>query len=85
MNPTGRVYIIMEVKRNTDPTVYAKKNKCVGGWVCIMDADGRDKLSECWAFSKQGAKKIIERYKTKEYKYNYENGYVDFYTIDECE
>ena len=46
-----KYYIVMERKGRK---MY-KKYKCIEGW-----AKNRD---ECWKFSKQGAKNIVEQYK----------------------
>lgn len=61
-----KYYIVMYNKQFD--TINYKKNKCVDGWSIIKD--------DCWKFSKQGAKKIIERLKY-EYRNNIDN--LEFY------
>lgn len=79
--PTGRVYILMHSNVTGKPHIFVKRHKTDLQWVDI------DKFHEnpsgCWAFSRQGAKKIIERYQTKTYKINYDKGLVSFEMIDE--
>lgn len=60
-----KYYIVMSDKQ-FNKTLY-KKNKTVDGWTPVKEY--------CWRFSKQGAKKIIERLK-KEYC---KNPYIEFY------
>ncbi len=63
------------------PHTFVKQHKTDDQWIDI------DKFYEtpdsCWAFSKQGTKKIIERYQTKTYKDNYDKGLVTFEILDE--
>lgn len=61
-----KYYIVMHNKQ-LNRTLY-KKNKCVDGWTPVKDY--------CWRFSKQGAKKIIERLKYG-YRNNIDN--LEFY------
>lgn len=79
--PTGRVYILMHSSVTSTPHTFVKQNKTDEQWIDI------DKFHEnpdsCWAFSRQGAKKIIERYQTKTYKTNYDKGLVTFEMLDE--
>lgn len=77
---TGKVYITMESITTGKPHLYVKQHKTDDRWLEITpDTD----FSTCWAFSKQGAKKIIERFKSKTYKVNYDKGLLKFGTIDE--
>lgn len=68
---TMKYYIVMHNKQ-LNRTLY-KKNKCVDGWTPVKDY--------CWRFSKQGAKKIIERLKYG-YRNNIDN--LEFY-LEEAE
>ena len=61
-----KYYIVMHNKQFN--TTKYKKNKCVDGW-------STDK-NKCWAFSKQGALKIIERLK---YAYRNNIANLEFY------
>lgn len=79
--PTGRVYIVKISKVTGIPHTYVKQHKTDDIWVDIEDFYRNP--ASCWAFSKQGAKKIIERYKTKTYKTNYDKGLITFDTMDE--
>ncbi len=76
--PTGKVYIVM--KSIITKKTYVKQYKTLDGWLELTPFTD---ISGCWAFSKQGAKKIIERFKTKTYKANYDKGLVDFDIMDE--
>lgn len=77
---TGKVYIIMRSNVTGKLHLFAKQYKTADGWLELTPyAD----ISTCWAFSKQGAKKAIERLKTKTYKVNYDKGLIEFETIDE--
>lgn len=60
-----KYYIVMSDKQ-FGKTLY-KKNKTVDGWTPVKEY--------CWRFSKQGAKKIIERLKKGYCK----NPYIEFY------
>ncbi len=79
--PTGRVYSLMHSNVTSVPHTFVKQHKTDDQWIDI------DKFHEspdsCWAFSKQGAMKIIERYQAKTYKDNYDKGLVTFEMLDE--
>ncbi len=78
--PTGKVYIIMRSIVTGKPHTYIKEYKTKEGWI---ELNPNTDLSTCWAFSKQGAKKIIETLKSKTYKNNYDKKLIEFETIEE--
>lgn len=55
-------------------TVQYKQYKCIDGWAKVKDY--------CWRFSKQGAKKIIERLKY-EYRNNIDNIVFELEAVEE--
>lgn len=79
---TGKVYITMKSNVCAKPRLYVKRYKCSDGWLLVTDENSD--MSNCWAFSKQSAKKIIENLK-KEYKINYEKDLIEFGTIEQYE
>lgn len=80
--PTGRVYITMKSMVTGKPRIYIKQHKTDNMWLELTD-DSRNTFDKCWAFSKQGAKKIIEYLKTKTYKTNFDKGLLEFGLLDE--
>jgi hypothetical protein len=60
--PTGRVYITMESKVTGKTHLYVKAHKTDDQWIELDPTmDQADVFDRCWAFSKAGAKKIIEK------------------------
>ncbi len=79
--PTGRVYILMHSNVTGVLHTYVKQHKTDDQWMDIEKF--QNNLDSCWSFTRQGAKKIIERYQTKTYKINYDKGLVTFEMLDE--
>ena len=77
--PSGRVYIIMKSMVTGELHTYIKQHKTDDVWAELTPFT---EIETCWAFSKQGAKRIIDRLKTKTYKTNYDKGLVKFETMD---
>ncbi len=81
---TGKVYIIMHSTVTGTKRTYIKTHKTDDQWLEITKDTKVFNGTSCWAFSKQGAKKVIERLKTRTYKTNYDKGLIEFETWDEC-
>lgn len=80
LEPTGRVYIVMKSMVTGNGLLRVKRCKTLDEWIPFDDEKDLDK---CWAFSKEGAERIIKRYKTDTYKINYDKGLLEFGMIDE--
>lgn len=80
---TGKVYITMESTVTGKRHLSALKNKTGSAWVSLDVPDISVPLSGCWAFSRSGAKRIIERLQAKDYRLNYEKGLLKFGTIEQ--
>ena len=80
--PTGKVFIVMKSNITGKSHTYIKQHKTDDKWLEYYDFEDFD-FDRCWAFSKQGAKKIIERLKTRTYKDNYDKGLIEFETWEE--
>lgn len=81
--PTGRVYITMKSIVTGTPHLYIKQHKSDDRWLELTNDNGPEVFDRCWAFSRPGAKKIIERLKTKTYKANFDKGLLEFGMLDE--
>lgn len=80
--PTGKVYIYMEKTTAEGTVLFIKKYQRKDGWMVLCPEEGSD-ISECWAFSKQGAKRIIERLKAKSAEAESGECLVKYGTIEE--
>ncbi len=78
--PTGRVHITMKSMVTGKSHIYIKQTDDM--WLELA-GDSRDTFDKCLAFTKQEAKKIIERLKTKTYKTNFDKGLLEFGLLDE--
>ena len=69
-----KFFIQMIDKSFGEEIIKYKKYKCIDGW--------SKNCKECWQFSKQGAKKIINRLKEREYKNKVLKGLIDFQMVN---
>lgn len=78
---TGRFYIIKEVIEHNDVVPFVRHSKNREEWLPLEDCD--TDINDCWAFTKSGARKAIERYKNKTYKEQYDKGLVKFRLLEQ--